>query len=377
MPFSTTDTGVYRQDVATKGNTMSVEERRELLERYMPDPSQMQEAKSQSAKNGRPRIAPRRRIRPFIKQQIHLLLYLTIQLVFGIYIRIRQIASALFQKFIAVRHYHHRTPAYICKDLKNLSRLPQHLSVIIKYDSSSDDGLETLLDEVAELSAWSVAAGIPVLSVYEKSGILKQYMPALQEIVQQKLVIYFGAGPATPSLRVFAPNHSSSSAHSSPRLQPVSKGTNGHVQANDQHIDILLLSESDGRATLVDLTRTLAEMAQAHKLRPKDITIELVDAEISATTSIPAILEHNSDQSRNTVKRAEKVGSAAEPDLLIVFAPHIKLDGYPPWQVRLTEIFCVGDSGGDVSGRSRTRVEYQGFLRALWNFAGAEFRFGA
>lgn len=374
MPFNQEETKVYRRDVETKGQTMSLEERRQLLEKYLPETLGKQPIPAPSKR----KAGRRRRFRPYLKQKLHLVIYLTIQLIFGIYIRSRQIFSALFQKFIAVRHYHHRTPAYIQKDLKNLSRIPEHLSVILKYDSTSDDGLEVLLDEVAELSAWSAAAGIPLLSVYEKTGILKQYMSAVQEIVQQKLVLYFGAPPDSPAVKVFAPNHPSLSPLPSPSLPKQSNGANGH-HSSQTSLNLLLLSESDGRDTLVDLTRTLAEMAQAQKLRPKDITVELVDAEISATISIS-----NSRSSQNASTSGKKNGAVqeqgalpAEPDLLIVFAPYIKLDGYPPWQIRLTEIFCVGDSGGDVSGRSRTRVEYQGFLRALWNYAGAEFRFGS
>lgn len=363
---------------------MSTEERRDLLERYLPDPSQVgreNKTKSTSPKRQQKRSKP---IRAFLRQKLHLLIYLLIQFVFGVYIRIRQIASAVAQKIITVRHHHHRTPAYIQKDLKNLSRLPEHLSIILKYDPSADDGLETLLDEVAELAAWATSAGIPLLSVYEKSGILKQYMSAVQEIVHQKLVLYFGVPPSTPTLRVFAPNLPSLvSAASTETPSKNAALTNGNIDhpSNSTALDLLLLSQSDGRDTLVDLTRTLTEMAQAHKLRPKDITVELIDAEISATTSVPSSTPSNGAKPTKTngytngVKRGEPT-LPSEPDLLIVFAPHIKLDGYPPWQIRLTEIFCVGDSGGDVTGRQRTRVEYQGFLRALWNYAGAEFRFG-
>lgn len=385
MPFSQADTSIYRQDVQSKGTTLSAEERRRLLERYLPDPSQLQPTERPATSSPPRRSGRRKRIRPFLKQKLHLIVYLAIQFVFGVYIRLRQISSALLQKFIAIRHYHHRTPAYIQRDLKNLSRLPEHLSVVLKYDPSSDDGLETLLDEVAELSAWSAAAGIPLLSVYEKSGVLKQYMSALHEIVQQKLVLYFGRPPSSPTLRVFAPNHPSLSLVPSPNLSANGNGaTNGDhgPSPSPSHLDLLLLSESDGRDTLVDLTRTLAEMAQAHKLRPKDITVDLVDAEISATTSIPAPPPqsaphaHGSGSQSNGEVKDSGDRLHTEPDLLIVFAPYIKLDGYPPWQIRLTEIFCVGDSGGDVSGRMRTRVEYQSFLRALWNYAGAEFRFG-
>lgn len=64
---------------------------------------------------------------------------------------------------------------------------------------------------------------------------------------------------------------------------------------------------------MVDLTKTLTEMAQKHKISPEDVTYELVDAELSESVM-------------------------GEPDLLLLFGPKVVLDGYPPWQVRLTEI---------------------------------------
>jgi dehydrodolichyl diphosphate syntase complex subunit NUS1 len=139
-------------------------------------------------------------------------------------------------------------------------------------------------------------------------------------------------------------------------------------------MNLLLLSSTDGRDTLVDLTRTLTEMSQAHKLRPSDITSELINTEICATTSISS-LRHSHTPNGNDSSNPSSIDSG-EPDLLIIFGPYVKLDGYPPWQVRLTEIFCVGDSGGDVSGRVGARVEYQAFLRGLWRYAGADMKFG-
>lgn len=109
-----------------------------------------------------------------------------------------------------------------------------------------------------------------------------------------------------------------------------------------QPLSILLLSAEDGRDSLVDLTKTLTEMSQRSKLSPKDISIDLVDAEITESVM-------------------------GEPDLLILFEPTIELSGYPPWQLRLTEIFHVQDNNG---------VGYQVFLRALYNYANAQMRLG-
>ena len=108
------------------------------------------------------------------------------------------------------------------------------------------------------------------------------------------------------------------------------------------HLSILLLSAEDGRSTLVDLTKTLAEMSQRKKLSPNDISADLVDTEITESVM-------------------------GEPDLLVLFGPSVELQGYPPWQVRLTEIYHMQDNTG---------VGYQVFLRALHNYAKAQMRLG-
>ena len=84
-------------------------------------------------------------------------------------------------------------------------------------------------------------------------------------------------------------------------------------------------------------------MSQSHKLRPSDISQELIDAEISESVM-------------------------SEPDLLLLFGEKAVLEGYPPWQVRLTEIFALQDWTGGVG--------YHVFLRGLRRYGGAEMRFG-
>lgn len=83
-------------------------------------------------------------------------------------------------------------------------------------------------------------------------------------------------------------------------------------------------------------------MSQKQKLSPSDISLNLIDTEL--TESI-----------------------MGEPDLLVLFGPHVELQGYPPWQIRLTEIFHVPDNSG---------VGYQIFLRALHSYAKAQMKFG-
>jgi len=83
--------------------------------------------------------------------------------------------------------------------------------------------------------------------------------------------------------------------------------------ASQSQITVLLISEDDGRSTLVDLTKVLTTMAQKNKIKPGDINAEVIDSELEESVM-------------------------GEPELLVLFGPGVKLDGYPPWQVRLTEI---------------------------------------
>lgn len=184
-------------------------------------------------------------------------------------------------------------------------------------------------------------------------GILKSQIPDLHKIITAKLASYYGTPAQQPILRLFAPHH------------PIYANQPSINRTNTHNLTILLLSSTDGRETLVDLTKTLAEMSQNGKLSAQDITPELVDAEISEITTQPT------SSPGDMGKLGGEVCIKPEPDLLLVFGRFLKLDGYPPWHIRLTEMYCTGNGMGYDEG-----VEYQGFLRGLWHFAGAQMRFG-
>lgn len=193
------------------------------------------------------------------------------------------------------------------------------------------------------------------------SGVLKSCIPILHQAITNKLSSYFGTSQQ-PGLQLFAPHH------------PVYENRQGG-DASHTSLAVLLLSATDGQETFVDLTKTLAEMSQNGKLSPEDITTELVDAEISEITTQPS-QEVTSTSTQNDVD-CPRIPQPVkpEPDLLLVFGQSLKLNGYPPWHIRLTEMYCTGVNSDGVSGNNET-VEYQGFLRGLWHYAGAQMRFG-
>lgn len=101
--------------------------------------------------------------------------------VFSLYIRFRQAYHTVLNRVFAVLYYHHRAPELIRQDIRGLNKTPQHLSVILemKEDEQGFAGLEKLMDDVAEISAWCAGAGIPMLSVYEKTGSLVPTRPVI------------------------------------------------------------------------------------------------------------------------------------------------------------------------------------------------------
>lgn len=328
------ETEIYRKDAQFGHNLLGKEERERLLKPYLPEPPSR--TSSKRVKDGK--IVTKSRpsvfgIRQFIRTQIHALTYFIIHAFFSAYIRVRQGYHAVKDRILAILYYHHRTPELIQKDVKGLSKLPKHLSVILKLEDGGRGGLEALVDEVAEIAAWCACVDIPTLSVYERSGVLKAYVPATHRAVSNKLASYFGE--QHPALTLRAPHV--------PSLESATSTPTSETQGSSlQHLSLLLLSEEDGRDSLVDLTKTLTEMSQRSKLSSKDINTELIDAELSESVM-------------------------AEPDLLLLFGPTVELSGYPPWQLRLTEIFHVQDNQA---------VGYQVFLRALYNYGNAQMRFG-
>ena len=64
----------------------------------------------------------------------------------------------------------------IARDVKSIPRLPKHLSVVLSLPADQKDvslllnRLDGLIHDACEIAAWSTAAGISILSIYERSG---------------------------------------------------------------------------------------------------------------------------------------------------------------------------------------------------------------
>ncbi|KAK3906868.1 putative undecaprenyl pyrophosphate protein [Staphylotrichum tortipilum] len=351
MPFNTRDLETYRRDERLGHKLMTPEERIQFLKPYLPAKPTRSRSRSRtksSSSKAREEKRARLGVRRFLRRQYHIFVFAVIHIFFSVYIRFRQAYHAVANRIYSVYYHHHRTPELIRRDVKGLRRLPKHLSVILTLEDQrrSGAGLEKLINEVTDVAAWCASAGIPELSIYEPTGILKGYLKETHRAISQKLGFYFGPNYPSVSLRApHMPPHESAAlrtAVSDDDHRSLNSSSDSEEEGPRKHISIILISAEDGRDSMVDLTKTLAEMSQRKKLNTADITQELVDAELSESVM-------------------------TEPDLLILFGPHVELAGYPPWQIRLTEIFHVKDNQG---------VGYQVFYRGLRKFSEAQMRKG-
>jgi len=95
-------------------------------------------------------------------------------------------------------------------------------------------------------------------------------------------------------------------------------------------MEILILSQEDSRLPIIDLARTLGDMTKQEKLFAEEISIDLVHANLTGTFIPHSVLP------QALILLTEML--MTEPDLLILFSPRVDFQGFPPWQIRLTEI---------------------------------------
>ncbi|OTB06615.1 hypothetical protein M426DRAFT_318673 [Hypoxylon sp. CI-4A] len=328
MSFTSKDIKVYRDDEKAGHKNLGVTEREKLVQNYLPDPPSRSRSRSRKRKHETSHFG----VRKFFRSQLYSFMYILVHAIFSVYIRIRVAYHAVSLRVLSILKYHHNTPDYVRRDVSTLRRLPKHVSVILTLEDEgkAGDALEKLVNEASEVAAWCTSAGIPRLSIYERTGVLKRYMPQTHRALVQKLKGWFGKRQTPP---VSISTRGASTIHSA---------NPGYLSPDQVPLEVILISEDDGREAMVDLTKVLVQMVQKEKIAADDITVDVLDNELSEAVM-------------------------PEPDLLISFEPYVDLQGYPPWPIRLTEIYCAPDNQG---------VGYQIFLRGLRKYTEATFKLG-
>lgn len=224
--------------------------------------------------------------------------------------------------------YHHYEPQLIRRDISQLDKIPRHIAVILTLRGPhiSGGGVEGLLVDCGEVASWSIGVGSSRLTLYERSGVLADIgAERIREEIASRLSQYFD------NLRL-------------PHFSVTTDAGRTVVGDSDPLLQIDVISEKDGKPAIIELAKTYAGLAAQGALNPSDITLNTVDTELKA-----------------------RVGD--EPDLLITFGSDLDLQGYPPWHIRVTELFHQPDNGGIVS--------YQVFSNALTKFSSVKVNLGS
>lgn len=156
------------------GKQLSAKEREELLKPFLPAEPTSSDVEAKAARRRRASQKSKAQKHGPVKNLLFFAVYHLIALLFSIFFRFRRAFRLVRGKLVSLLKYHHRTPEFIAHDVKNLEKLPKHLSVIVEYQeddgSQGNAGLEGLVNDVCEIAAWAASAGIPFLSIYERTG---------------------------------------------------------------------------------------------------------------------------------------------------------------------------------------------------------------
>lgn len=228
------------------------------------------------------------------------------------------------------------TPQLIRQDVLKFQKLPKRLATILEFKSEGDvgGGLGGLINDGSELVTWSISVGIKHLTLYDYDGHLKKNVDEFRKGIHHKLSKYYGPSNV-PKFAIRIPQWNKvyfnlpGTAPSDPDSKKVA-------------LEVSLLSNRDGRETIVDLTKTMADLCVNNEMKLSDITMKLVDSELT-----------------------QLVGP--EPDLLLYFGPSLDLQGFPPWHIRLTEFYWEEDND---------QVTYSVFIRGLKSYSTCKINVG-
>lgn len=255
-------------------------------------------------------------------------------------------------RWINLSYYHNRTPELIRQDVMSLKKVPRHVAVVLRLrEGEEGGGLDGLLTQTSELVAWCIGAEIEELTIYERTGQLKDLAKRdVRKRIEKNLKIYFGAD-ALPSFKLRVPpitGPESTTVGGSQRTSGVdpesstSATKRGPKTRNDIKIVVNLIAEEDGIPCITQLTQTLGDLAKEGQIRAKDVTISTITHELHQLV-------------------------ITDPDVILISGPIIDLEGFPPWQMRLSEIFHLPEN---------EEVSYGLFLKGLERYAGCKINVG-
>ena len=203
-----------------------------------------------------------------------------------------------------------------------LSKVPNHIALAFIEPTFS-------LDDVAKLVFWAIASGSTTVSLYDYKGFIKIHQIELLN----KLAKFHKLIHLRNNFKLKWNDNS----------QNVELNGNGSNSNDSQVINICLLSKQDGKADIVKAAQSLAQRVADGSIEVQNVDEPLISNALLTNHGLP------------------------DPELLIRFGLAHSNVGFPPWQIRLSEIHDIDTHHG---------VDVQDFFQILLKYSKCEQRFG-
>ncbi|KII93756.1 hypothetical protein PLICRDRAFT_403978 [Plicaturopsis crispa FD-325 SS-3] len=286
-------------------------------------------------------------------------------------------------------------------------RIPAHLALLLVGSKSAqtEETERAFLECVERTVDWCRTVGIETLTVYDSEGVGLRCSRDIQERVHAQEGVSCESGdsdveyPLTPPLSDHSESHSTDLNILDRDLGTVTLHVNGApAKRNHSRVGVLKRrrterQKSDVRPLTLHLTSresskpALASIARSYIVQQQEQMLSQASRELPAGEKF-----HLSVEELNSVVQGSHGFPA--PDLMIVHPIYpslykrvpLHLYGFPPWQIRLTEIHYneIHSSRRAWSGLIQNKEQSLApvpldeieFREALDEFAGAEMRLG-
>jgi len=239
-----------------------------------------------------------------------MLILALIHRIFDVLVQIWMFTSTSIKKFTQ-RHHNIQQDFNAIRNasLATLTKKPNHIAIALLEPKIS-------LQEVAKLIVFCVASGSKGISLYDVKGFLKSYQNELKDHV--KYFVKF-------------------------LDQDIYLDWNKLSNQPEKGTTVCLLSREDGQADIVQAAKKVASNIANGNMNIEEVNEGLLEAYLGSSKGLP------------------------DPEILLRFGLSHSNQGYPPWQLRLSEIHDI-DTHHGVSSRD--------FFNVLLKYSKCEQRFG-
>jgi len=179
------------------------------------------------------------------------------------------------------------------------------------------------MQALAKLISWTWAAKIPLISIYDYHGEIKDSHHELGYLLQEELVQNYLSSKKQNSAYSLSPP--TVKFHNVPTINGHSNGLNG-VKISSNTLHIALFSHMDGKSAIVKVAKDICEESLSRRnskdSRILEVNESILDSRLSRSHGFSESLQ----------------GFPSEPDTLVILGKVFSTLGFLPWDIRLTEI---------------------------------------